>query len=66
MWGCVGVCVGVWVCKILAGVLRGNSLAPYLFIIPSDYSLRNVIRSMVEDLALPLDRGKPEESDLKW
>ena len=35
---------------ILAGVLQGDTLAPYLFFIALDYALRNALNGKEEDL----------------
>ena len=44
---------------ILAGVLQGDTLAPYLFIITLDYCLRNAISGREEELGFTL---KPRQS----
>ena len=41
---------------ILAGVLQGDTLAPYLFVIALDYALRNALNGKEEDLGFQLRR----------
>ena len=45
--------------EILAGVLQGDTLAPYLFIITLDYFLRNAFSSSQEELGFTI---KPRQS----
>ena len=48
--------------EILAGVLQGDTLAPYLFVIVLGYALRKVISGREEQLGFQLlKRKKPEE-----
>ena len=42
--------------EILAGVLQGDTLAPYLFVIVLDYALRMAIEGKEEDLGFQLTR----------
>ena len=44
--------------RIHAGVLQGDTLAPYLFIIVLDYVLRNAIEGREEQLGLTLERRR--------
>ena len=43
---------------ILAGVLQGDTLAPYLFVIVLDYALRMAIDGKEEELGFHLERKK--------
>ena len=42
--------------EILAGVLQGDTLAPYLFVIALDYALRMAIDGKEEQLGFQLTR----------
>ena len=44
--------------EILAGVLQGDTLAPYLFVIVLDYALREAIDGKEEELGFHLDRRR--------
>ena len=44
--------------ELLAGVLQGNTLAPYLFVIVLDYALRTAIDGREEELGFHLQRWK--------
>ena len=42
--------------KIYAGVMQGNTLAPFLFVTVLGYALRNVITSFEEELGLTINK----------
>ena len=44
--------------ELLAGVLQGDTLAPYLFVIVLDYALSTVTDGREEDLGFHLERRK--------
>ena len=44
--------------EILAGVLQGDTLAPYLFVIVMDYALRMAIEGKEEDLGFQLSKRR--------
>ena len=44
--------------EILAGILQGDTLAPFLFVIVLDYALRNAINGMEEELGFHLERRR--------
>ena len=44
--------------EILAGILQGDTLAPFLFVIVLDYALRNAINGMEEELGFHLERKR--------
>ena len=44
--------------ELLAGVLQGDTLAPYLFVIVLDYALRTTIDGREEELRFHLQRRK--------
>ena len=44
--------------KILAGVLQGDTLAPYLFVVVLDYALRMAIDGREEDLGFQLEKRR--------
>lgn len=50
--------------EILAGVLQGDTLAPYLFIIALDYTIRQATRDE-QDLGFTLDRARSERHPAK-
>ena len=44
--------------KIMAGLLQGDILAPYIFAIVLDYAMRNAIGGREEELGFKLDRRR--------
>ena len=46
------------ICELLAGVLQGDTLAPYLFVIVLDYDLRTAIDGREKDLGFHLEKIK--------
>ena len=46
---------------ILAGVLQGDTLAPYLFIIALDYALRQALSGKEEEFGFHLKNSRVEE-----
>ena len=47
--------------EILAGILQGDTLAPFLFVIVLDYALRNAINGMKEELGFHLEGEEVKE-----
>ena len=52
--------------EITAGVLQGDTLAPYLFIIVLDYALRNAINGKEAELGLQISRKRSRRSPAKY
>ena len=49
---------------ILAGVLQGDTLAPYIFTVMTDYAMRQAIGNDALELAFKLDRKKSRRQNL--